>query len=785
MKNTICSLKFYYAISLLILLSFGGYAGNVEQVYHFTKPILRQSGEYQLFGLNDARESGFPGQPSFPYQQVKLLLTPGESATSMEVVFSDEVIMPGKYNLYPQQDVKPLSDGNSVSFRKDKAVYSQNAFLPADPKGKLLTAFLNGRSFALSTFTPVRYNPVTGQLSYYSNARVIVHSAPDTKALKALDNFTDRNIESVKLADNYLAESKYSLKQLGPTVRYDLIIVCTRIFKNSFSSLRANYLSEGLTSLVVTLDSINGIMPGGNIPEKIRNFIIEMYKNHAAQYVMLAGDDDLIPHQGFYCYVDSGSGYTDQNIPADLYYSALDGNWDTNANGLYGEPGEEDLLPDIAVARLPFSDAAELDHILNKSYKYQFSPVNGEFRNIMMAGERLYSNPLSWGSDYLNLLKGDRSQNGYTTSGIPLDFNYDDMYDETAVWSKQDLMNHLNLGRPMLNHAGHANQDYVMRMGPQDITNANFMGLNGIDHNFTVIYSHGCDCAAFDASDCIAEKMVTIDNFAAAFVGNSRYGWFNEGQTEGPSAHLHREYMDALYSDSLNRIGRAHMESKIASAAWVTAPGQWEPGALRWCFYDCNVLGDPAMAVYTDNPITVNSDFPASLPLQSVSVSGNISSSGKPVKGLTCVIVKDGVMIGKALTDADGNANISFNASLKTPGIAQLTVSGYNCVPKSFDLAFVDYTGLQQNSGNAASIMVSPNPANSYISVEAKLGTKCEFDLKLFNSIGTEVIIFKNELTDDNGRISKNIDVSGIKPGVYTLAIQAGGKCYSSLIVVK
>ena len=29
--------------------------------------------------------------------------------------------------------------------------------------------------------------------------------------------------------------------------------------------------------------------------------------------------------------------------------------------------------------------------------------------------------------------------------------------------------------------------------------------------------------------------------------------------------------------------------------------GQWEEGALRWCFYDCNILGDPAMKIWTSN----------------------------------------------------------------------------------------------------------------------------------------------------------------------------------------
>jgi hypothetical protein len=42
--------------------------------------------------------------------------------------------------------------------------------------------------------------------------------------------------------------------------------------------------------------------------------------------------------------------------------------------------------------------------------------------------------------------------------------------------------------------------------------------------------------------------------------------------------------------------------SKIKTAPWVGLPGEFEPGAQRWCFYDCNVLGDPALKVWIDNP---------------------------------------------------------------------------------------------------------------------------------------------------------------------------------------
>lgn len=771
-----------FAIFFLFLLH--TQAREVEHVYHFGKPVMKQVGEYQVPGLDKTLSTGLPGNPVLPYKQVKLLLPPGESATRIEIELTDEVQLPGKFNIYPQQDCRPLSEGSSGVFKKDMAVYSRNAFFPADARGQLLTAFLNGKSFALSSFTPLRYNPVTGMLSYYSTVKVVVYTSPDPKAANALANLVNRAAEADLLPDNNEMLPLYTLKRLAPNTVYDFLIVCTSDYRNAFSTMQADYQKEGFSSLVVTLDSISSVMTGVDIQEKIRNFIIEMYRNHDTKYVLLAGDDELIPHRGFYCYVQSGTGYSDQNIPSDLYYSALDGSWNENNNTLWGEPGEEDLLPDVAVARLPFSNAVELDHMLHKSHSYQFAPVAGEFRHVLMAGESLYANPLTYGSDYLNLLKGDHSDNGYPTAGIPADYDFDDMYDEAGTWSKQDLLNHMNQGRPWIDHAGHANQVYTMRLNATDIIDANFSGSNGIDHNFSVVYSHGCDCAAFDANDCIAEKMLSITNFAAAFIGNSRYGWFNEGQTEGPSLHLNREFINAMYADSMNRIGMAHKESKIASAAWVTAPGQWEPGALRWCFYDCNVLGDPMMAVFTDNPVAINASYPDDPATDSQSIQVTATAAGKPAGKLTCVLMKDGMLIGKSVTDLSGHAEINFNGIQIEPGNAQLIVSGYNCVPKSFDMMFVDYTSANRPASNNGQMQIFPNPASGNIRIDAFVKPNDHGTLRVYNKQGKLVISDVSLQGDNSGKVHQNLDIKMLKPGMYTChIISRQGKTSKSFIV--
>jgi hypothetical protein len=683
----------------------------IEKTYEFNDYRITHHGEYQIISFENTLVTGITGEPVLAYQSVSLLLPPGHVAESIEFIGAEETLIPGQFMLYPQQHSQPLSIGKSGEFVKNETVYLSENSYPINQEGTISTEFMNGYAFALSTFTPLKYNPSTGEVSFYKKVTIRINTRPGVEAEAALNliNSSDNVLSRINhFAQNGEMISQYPSKS-NRDGEYQIMIITPELFENDYQELIDLYFERGMLTEMVTTEFIASNVTGQDLQEKIRNYIIQEYTDHAVEYVLLGGDVEHVPYRGFYCTVQSSSVYEDDNIPSDLYYSGLDGTWNDNGNNLWGEIGEDDLLPDIAVARFTVSNITDLNNMINKSVSYQNNPINGELNRPLLAGEHLWSDPETWGADYLDLLIGYHEDNGYTTNGIPEGDDWEKLYAKNGSWNGSDLIAKINQGKSFVHHVGHANYTYVMHLYPSDITNSNFSGVNGIDHNYTNVYTHGCMCGGFDQNDCIAEDMVTLENFAAAFVGNSRYGWFNEGQTEGPSQHLHREFVDAVYTDKLYRIGRAHMESRIATAPWVNAAGQHEEGALRWCFYDCNVLGDPAMAIWTDNLLDINAEYTDAILIGVPSMDVTVTSDGDAVEGLRCTVIKDGVMHGVAITDELGNAVINFDPVFEDVGNADLIISGYNCLPTYYLLTVIPNGGsyvvfesyeLNDNNGN-------------------------------------------------------------------------------------
>ena len=730
-------------ILLTLMASLFATAQTIEKTYYLGQPSVSQIQGYEQIQFANCMQSALAGQPSLPWHSISLMLPQGQEALSIEVELSDFQTMEGSYNLFPYQTAITYSDPVRRQFVKDESLYASRSIYPSQAYGKLSTQYMNGIGFAFSAFTPVQYVPATGEVRYATRVtvRVTTGAAKSDQSRKLWLN--GDNVERAKrLAQN--PEMLQTYNSRGRTVGgYDLLVVTTQPYVSSFDEYVSFYQARGLRTRVVTLETILNTMSGRDNPEKLRNYIIQEYEDNGIMMVNLAGDVPDIPYRGFTCHVTSSSPYDDDNIPADLYYAALDGTWNDDNDNRWGEIGEDDLLPEIGIGRMCFSNQTELDNMLHKSMTYQTEPVLGEFRKVIMAGEHLYDEPyLSNGSQYLELLIGTHDDNGYTTTGIPEDYDFTRLYYEEGTWSGYGLCMAINDGTQYVHHDGHANTGYVAGWNIEDVIDANFYGPNGVDHNYTFFHTSGCICGDF-TSDCILERMTKIANFAVATFGNSRYGWFNEGQTEGPAIHLHRETEDAYYHDRIPYGGLALRESKIETAPWVTAPGQWEEGALRWNFYDLNMMGDVAVSPWHDEPFTPNVSYAAEVLLGTASMDVTVTNTnGEGLKNFRCGLFHGEDLIGVGYTDENGNVTIEFAEPINYVGESNLIVTGCDAWPQTLpvlclpgDCSYLVYDGYEISGGaqpdfgqsiqlNVLLKNVGPVTASN---VTATLSTDCDY----------------------------------------------------------
>ena len=744
--NILLTVLFFYSLSN---------AEVIKKSYFFSDFKIVDVGEYQTINFENTVLTGKIGEPILPYHAVALLLPPAQVIESIEIIVEDETEIEGQYQLYPVQPARKYSAAKSAEFIKNIEIYNSDAEYPVSKMGKVSTEFLNGYTFGISTFTPLKYNPATGKVSFFKKVIIKIDTKSGSNAvLKNLSSSFEVLKRVANFAQNPEMISCYAQRPGSPD-DYQILIITPSEFEHEYNELIALHLKRGLKTEIVTIEVINSSITGKDLQEKIRNYIITEYQAHSVEYVLLGGDAELVPYRGFYCTVETGGYFeTDYGIPSDLYYSAIDGSWNDDGDELWGEIGENDLLPDISIARFTISNSTDLNNMLHKTISYMDTPVLNELRKPLLLAEKLWDAPLTWGGDLMDLIIGHKDDNGYTTDGIPEDHDIKKLYDRTSRgWDYKTLLPIINEGHSFIHHDGHSNYTYTMRLYYSHIIDGNFSLVNGIDHNYTPIYAKGCNCGGFDRDDCIGERMVNIKNLAVAFIGNSRYGWFNEGTTEGPATHLHREFVDALYGNNSGRIGDAHLESKINSAPWVNAPDQHEEGAMRWNFYASNVLGDPAMTIWTDEPISIHANFQNPIPTNLTSLYVNVTKNELPVQDLNCVLMKDSTMYGVGITNSIGFAEIKIDHPITEVGAAEIIISGYNCLPTYFPLNITTNVDVVDNlqPSNAKLLGNYPNPFNSQTIIRFDIFYASEVFIKIYNIQGKLIRTLINGQTCEMG----------------------------------
>jgi hypothetical protein len=661
-------------LSAILLLLYGT-ASALEVQYDVPQPEITSSGAVNaslMFVI------GEPGSPAVPVYPVKVLLPPGTQADRVSIRYGERIEL-GSYLLPPVQQEWAISRSmEAVPTQRDPDLWSQPGELPQREQDAFSTSYLAGYSILLTHACPVRYDPVTQQLSYYSDFVVLVETTAGDCDFSPQVTARQR---VVNLIDNPEAIYSYEQRDTRP-MSYDYLVVAPEELMDSFQQLVDWRNGLGMASHLVTIEEILAAWDGVDDAERLRNFLIAEYADHSFSYLLLGGDVELVPYRELYVYTWS---YTD-DLPSDFYFAGLDGNWDENQNGVWGEVDEEDWFGELAVGRAGVSTIAEASAFVNKQLSYQQSPVVADLTSCLLVGESVDEHP-TFGGDFKDLIQYGSDEYGIETTGLPDNFAVTELYDRNAEWELQELLDQLNQGTNMLNHMGHCGINSMMRISSSDVNTDNFTA-DGFDHNFHIGYSQGCHAGAFENNDCVVEKVTNLSTGFVAFIGNSRYGLYQPGTTNGASQHFDREFFDALFGEGISTLGKALLDSRDDLVTWAGNTPR-----MRWVFYELNLFGDPALRPWSREPLELNVTYDDVVGVGTTGLPVQVNGDDIPAEGLLAAVVFEGETIGRALTDGSGTALIEFDPALEFEGDYDLVISGWNCLPTYLPLTVTGAAG--------------------------------------------------------------------------------------------
>jgi len=609
-------MKHFIAV-ISLLIGFAVLAADVSFSYTMAEPSLKVSDEYTFVRLDGAQSWGTPGEPELPWFGTKILLQPGEEALEIQVSLSQPQVFTLERPVAPLQQQHPLSSPvQHPRTQPNPAIYENPGFWPQLAHNGVNTQFLSGHPINFSAVCPFEYEPQTAQLTFYRRIDITVRTSGGSRSNEALRILKQDASVLEQLAssvDNRIDIPKYSTRQSG----YDYLIIHDADKFDQWQPIKAFHSQRGLNVMMKSVQEIQSGFAGQDLQEKIRNFIISVYQNNPLRHVLLSGDTDVIPHRGFYVNMGSGADYVDYDIPADMYYSCLDGNWNTNGNNLWGEPTEADLVPELSIGRFCYNNDTEIQSFIHKTTSYLTQPVISDMKTSLFVGEWLWDGP-TWGGDYMDEMIGGSSMNGYTTVGVPTNWNISTLYDRTYgqadSWTGSQVRPLLSQGPNLVNHLGHSFTNYCMRLNNQAVT-ANSITNNGTDQNYSIYFSQGCYAGSFDnresnagqyTSDSITEKFTSISTSAVAMISHSRYGWGMQGSTDGASQKIHRQYIDAIFGENLRELGFVLADSKVDNIPFMS-----NMPVMYWVVYETNLFGDPVLMVWGDTPQEMNVQLPS------------------------------------------------------------------------------------------------------------------------------------------------------------------------------
>ena len=543
-----------------------------------------------------------------PRKNIKVLIPNGTSFVSYRIKEVKKIELPGAYRVPLGEN--PVSENGYVF--KD----SEEPKHVLTPLKLIGTENERGIKFLFFTYYPFLYDGT--KLTYVKEIKFDITLRTEKKE-RVYKNELDNDF-----LNYYSFNSFYSDSISNPT--YDYLIITIDRAKKLAEEHRKFLESRGVRTEVITLSNIPST--GKDKAESIRNFIKEEYNKNGIKYVLLVGSLESIPMR--YMYTGEEGDEENSNIPTDFYYRDLTGDWDSNGDGYFGVPGEDDVdfHPEVSVGRIPFDNLVNIKNALEKSRRFMDKTEEERKKKILSLGAWLSMNGEDgrWKDDtdggeinqrIFELYfkdKGFTNRGLYELSGIKPSLVSNQADDEITAKNFVTYQRTLKPGLIQWEAHGAWNStarkiwatDYNRNGQPdRDEFKWETFISNEItryfDDNSPAIFVSGSCLNLYPDRDSLGKNI--LKSGGVSFIGNSRTGWYfpnlahNSFETN-PSHYSLRAIVLKELSEGKSQGEAINNALKWYADTYYTQFTQIRK-TLAHNIYDLNLFGDPIAGLYT------------------------------------------------------------------------------------------------------------------------------------------------------------------------------------------
>ncbi len=617
---------------------------------------------YDRIELKDGACTMDVGKPMVPVKYLRIAIPDDMNVKDLELREFTQEQFTGRYTLLPSQVVLPtrVAFDETMFIKPDEAVYSSTDPYPDTFIELLGHCDLAGQGMVAIAVYPIIYTPAEKTVTLISSVTFSISGTDDyicgdylspTLSQQNKDMYQQLVQGMVINPDYVVLRQSVSPQSCGVLPGdYEYVIITQESWVSAFQPLADWKTQKGVPATIVTTSWIynNGGYSGTNL-EKIKAFIQDANSNWGTVFFLLGGDTDVVPAN-----YRTFSSVDPEPVANDAYYADYDNDW----------------VCEVHVGRAsvtgPGTGTGQIGTFINKILSYEKNPPLTNFAK--KAG--------FFGFDLDSSTYTEQLMTTIRNTYVPGSWTMKNVYDSHGGDHKTEVIGAIDAGQNLMNHADHCNSNY-MGTGYVNhnwgLSNSDMIALAN-SNRYGIFYSLGCWPAAYDEPACIAEYFVRNNNGGGvAFIGNSRFGYYNSGTYNTLSMKYDAYFFKSLFPENNYKLGVCFSDHKNDAYQWDL----W--GYYKYLFTELTLLGDPEMPIWTENPLSMTASFPSQIPVAPASFTVSVSSAGSAVPQAYVCLWKGTEIYFAGLTNSAGQITFSINPT--SSGRLQVTVTKQNYLP--------------------------------------------------------------------------------------------------------